>query len=105
FEPLPHQLKELSMGLRITRDQAYKRGFEAAKQPSWFSNSIIDDVESYFPSWRKEFPLSEGLDYRAEIIKLWQERLNADLDLTKYPECRGLREIVHAEHQGYVDGC
>jgi hypothetical protein len=91
------------MTLRITKDDAYQRGFTAGKAGGFFSKDVVADIESYFPGWKQEFPLSAHLDYGAEIVKLWKERLDADLDLTKYPECRGLREIVHAEHQGYLD--
>ncbi len=93
------------MTLRLTRDQAYQRGFAASRKGGWFTDSLVADVESYFPTWRQEYPLSAQLDYRQEILKLWRERLQADLDLTKYPECRGLRELVHAEHEGYLAGC
>jgi len=93
----------LPMTLKITKGQAYERGFKTGKAGGFFSKSIVDDIESYFASWKQEFPLSAHLDYGKEMVKLWKERLNADLDLTKYPECNGLREIVHAEHKGYVD--
>ncbi|NQU10718.1 hypothetical protein HQ590_08010 [bacterium] len=92
------------MSLRITPQQAYVKGSAAAKEP-YITTDIVRDIEGMFPHWRAEFPLSAHLDYRAEIVKLWQERLTADLDLTKYPECRGLREIVQAEYRGYLDGC
>jgi len=92
------------MSLRITKEQAYARGFAAGKGP-YITDDIIADIEGYFPLWRKEFPLSAHLDYRQEIVKLWKERMETDLDLTKYPECRGLGEIVRSEYQGYLDGC
>jgi hypothetical protein len=92
------------MNLRITREEAYASGRKQAGW-HWSTGDLVQDIEAMFKKWRAEFPLSAHLDYRAEIVKLWQERLNADLDLTKYPECRGLREIVQAEHQGYLDGC
>jgi hypothetical protein len=92
------------MSLRITKEQAYAKGVAAAKAP-YISDNISADIESLFPRWRAEFPLSAHLDYRAEIVKLWKERMDADLDLTQYPECRGLREIVQAEYRGYLDGC
>src|SRR5690606_36232780 len=93
------------MSLRITVEEAYRKGFEAGTAPSWFSDDLVADVESSFPRWRAEYPLSADLDYRQEIVKLWRERLNADLDLTQYPECRGLRDIVMAEYRGYLDAC
>jgi len=89
---------------RITKEQAYARGREAVKV-RFFSDNLVADIEEYFPQWRTEFPLSAHLDYRAEIVKLWRERMEADLDLVQYPECRGLRELVQAEYQGYLDGC
>src|SRR5437764_306964 len=92
------------MALRITKEHAYAKGVEASGQRI-FSDNFVADVEAYFPQWRSQFPLSAHLDYRHEIVKLWQERLEADLDLTKYDECRGLREIVEAEYRGYLDGC
>lgn len=92
------------MPFNISREDAYARGFAAAKSRI-FTDNYVADIESYFPSWRAEFPLSAHLDYRTEIVKLWQERLDADVDLTRYPECRGLREIVQSEYQGYLDGC
>jgi len=92
------------MALRITTEQAYAKGLASARE-RLITDDFVKDVEGYIPQWRIEFPLSAHLDYRAEIVKLWQERMDADLDLTKYPECRGLREIVQAEYQGYLDGC
>jgi hypothetical protein len=92
------------MALRITREEAYAKGAEAAGR-KLFSDNYVEDIEGYFPGWRQEYPLSAHLDYRQEIVKLWQERMDANLDLTKYDECRGLRELVEAEYRGYLDAC
>lgn len=92
------------MALRITKDEAYARGREAAEHPL-VTGDLVKDTEALFPLWKREFPLSAHLDYRTEIVKLWRERMSAEPDLTRYPECRGLPEIVRAEHQGYLDGC
>src|SRR5687768_8921248 len=91
------------MPLRITKDQAYANGTAAATSGFWTAKDIVKHVEGMFPQWKREVPLSAHLDYRAEIVKLWHERMNAGFDLAKYPECRGLPDIVSAEYQGYLD--
>lgn len=89
---------------RLTREHAYARGQESARN-CLFTDDLVGYFEAMFPQWRREFPLSAHLDYRAEIVRLWHERMAAVPDLTRYPECRGVRELVQAEYQGYLDGC
>ncbi|MGB9641595.1 MAG: hypothetical protein ACP5JO_00865 [Candidatus Ratteibacteria bacterium] len=88
----------------ITVEQAYIRGRKAgeaaAKDPQWrlMAESVMD--------WaKKSYPASAELDYKYEILKLEKERLNASLDLTKFPECKEWMDIVRAEHRGFFDGC
>jgi len=92
------------MPLTITKEEAYARGAAATKL-RLFSDDYVADLEEMFPQFRVEFPLSAHLDYRKEIVDLWQQRMDADLDLTRYDECRGLRDIADAEYRGYLDAC
>jgi hypothetical protein len=89
--------------MNITKDQAYARGYNAT-QLGYSAKGIKADIASMFPAWHREYPKAAGLDFTHEIVKNWQERMNARLDVAKYPETAGLQDIVQAEYQGYLDG-
>ena len=92
------------MSSKMTRDQAYAKGRAAAEQAA--KNATWLDLAESVMDWAKQnSPTSAHLDYRAEVQALETQRLDADLDLTKFPECRGLRELVAAEHKGFFDTC
>ena len=90
--------------MNITKEDAYADGREAGEKartrPHW-----LKMAENIMQWAKRHYPASEHLDYKAEVVKIERERLAADLDLTKFPECRGLREAVEAQHRGFRDGC
>ena len=93
------------MAVKITPQESYANGRKAGELARRDSDSFLSQMDRTFAYWRKEFPRSAELDYRTELLKLEKERMSADLDLAKYPECRGLREAVENEHKGFLEGC
>ncbi|HOC02581.1 MAG: hypothetical protein BWX89_01095 [candidate division TA06 bacterium ADurb.Bin131] len=88
----------------LSVEQAYIRGKKAgelaANDPQWvmMAESVMD--------WaRKSYPASADLDYKQEVLNLERQRMNAGLDLTKFPECRIWVDVVREEHKGFLDGC
>ncbi len=88
----------------LSIQQAYEKGkrlgIASAKDPQWLlmAESVMD--------WaKKSYPASAHLDYRQEILKLEEERMNGDLDLAEFPECKNWVDAVRAEHKGFLDGC
>lgn len=88
----------------LSVEQAYlrgkKAGIEAAKDLQWvmMAENVID--------WaRKNYPTSAHLDYKQEVLNLEKQRMSADLNLTKFPECKKWIDVVKAEHKGFLDGC
>jgi len=74
--------------MRITKGSLMAWSRRRQTRTDWATGEISSrDVRSDVPQWHRESPLSAHLDYRTEIVKLWQERMNAGLDLTKHPEC------------------
>lgn len=92
------------MSKKMTKDQAYAKGRADAEDVKNSEHWRLMAESS--SKWAKQnYPGSADLDFRAEIIELEDQRLDADLDLTKFPECRGLRELVVAEHKGFLEAC
>ncbi|HRS06526.1 MAG TPA: hypothetical protein P5065_05755, partial [Candidatus Ratteibacteria bacterium] len=88
----------------LSVEQAYIRGKKAgelaANDPQWvmMAESVMD--------WaRKSYPASADLDYKQEVLNLERQRMNAGLDLTKFPECRIWVDVVREEHRGFLDAC
>ena len=84
----------------ITTTEAYNRGFAAGKAikadlDKWMANT--------FKWMRGAYPASAHLDYAAEMEKIDRERLERVPSLTKFPETKGLPDIVRAERRGFVD--
>jgi len=92
------------MALRMTRREAYNRGKAAGGKASR-GELWLKMADSCMDWARRSYPPSAELDYKKELIELEKARMAADLDLTKFPECRGLREIVEAEHRGFLEAC
>ena len=92
------------MALKITREEAYAQGTKAAEL-LLAAGSVQMGVESDFKWARNVFMGVQNLDLREELTKFSKERMASDLDLTRFPECRGLREVVEAQHKGFTDVC
>lgn len=92
------------MTLTMSKDQAYAKGRSDAEDA--VNNSTwLPQAESRMDWAKANYPASADLHYRSEILSIETQRLDADLDLRKFPECRGLRELVVAEHKGFLDAC
>lgn len=91
--------------MNITKEQAYAQGRAAGET---YRNGAAS-VERHLQNSRRwielQYPAAAGLDYRRELLEFDRFRMSADLDLTKFPECRGLRELVEAERRGFADVC
>ena len=94
------------MPLNLSKEEAYAGGQQAADQ------ALRDDpktgelhtrMQNDFKWARISYLGAAELDLAAELVKFSRERLASDLDLRKYPECRGLRALVEAERQGFAD--
>jgi len=89
------------MTWNITEEEAYARGQAAAEGAlnGTLQKSTRDNI-----TWARSGYLGlEGVDLEREVLAFSRERMAADLDLTKFPECRGLRERVEAERRGFAD--
>lgn len=85
------------MALNITRGQAYARGRAAAADPPGPENDF---------KWARAAYLGVAeIDLAQELLRFSRERMSSDPDLTRFPECRGLREMVEAEREGFADVC
>jgi hypothetical protein len=91
-------------GKMISVQEAYERGKKAGlmvlNDPNWLkmAESMMDRV-------RRNYPASRELDYKSELVKIEKERINAGIDLTKFPECRKWIDVVRAEHRGFLEAC
>jgi hypothetical protein len=92
------------MAVKMTVSEARARGRAAGEDASRNELWLLM-AESGMKWARMSYPASADLDYKHELVKLEKERMAADLDLTRFPECRGLREVVEAEHKGFHEAC
>jgi hypothetical protein len=93
------------MKLRMTKAQAYAQGRAAGAAYCGDSSAAACGAEG-FQRWIEiQYPAAAGLDLRHEMIEFDRMRMNADLDLARFPECRGLREVVEAERRGFAEVC
>lgn len=90
------------MSVKMTPAMAYTIGAtdarEAMADPKWFKMA-----ESNMEWARAAYPGAAALDFRAEVLKIEKERMAAEPDLSKLPECRGLTDAVAAQHKGFLD--
>lgn len=92
------------MALKITKEQAYQRGRQAATKKG-SADEAQQEIENGFTWARNIYEGAAELDMVHEITEFSRERLASDLDLTLYPECRGLADLVIAERQGFAEVC
>lgn len=88
----------------INKEQAYADGQRAAqvlldKGRDEVLKGIDDNIK-----WAQLCYLgAEDIDLKPRVATFSQERMASDLDLTRFPECRGVRELVEAERRGFND--
>jgi len=92
------------MLLKITTEEAYEQGRQAAEK-LLASGDTMAAGEANFTWARTAYPAIGDLDLSEELVRFSRERMESDLDLAKYPECRGLREVVDSERKGFADVC
>lgn len=90
----------------ISTEEARAQGRKAAEK-------ACDENRAGGDVWRKmknlfkwsttSYPALAGLDLKKMMLEFSEERMNDDLDLARYPECRGLREAVEAQRRGFAE--
>jgi hypothetical protein len=90
---------------RITKEQAYAQGRAAGEMYRGGADSVEQRVQNSRRWIEAQYPAAKDLDFRRELLEFDQLRMSADLDLPKFPECRGLRELVESERKGFTDVC
>ena len=53
----------------------------------------------------RHYPSSQDLNYWDEVIRLDRERMESSPSTTKFPETKGLPDLLVAERKGFLDGC
>ncbi len=90
--------------LNISTEQAYASGAEAGENIRKGGAEAAERRCQQFVNWTNiQYPPSQALDLFDEIIKFDRMRMTADLDLTRFPECRGMRQLVEAARRGFAD--
>jgi hypothetical protein len=83
----------------MTPQQAYADGRAAAERIT--AAGRVDPTNDFL--WaRTAYQGAEDLDLAGELISFARERMASEPDLTRYPECRGLRDVVEAERKGFA---
>jgi len=81
--------------------EAYDRGLAAGRAARADLAKWMEATEKWA---RSAYPASAGIDYWDECAKLDQQRMKNPPDLAKYPETKGLPDILDAERKGFVVG-
>lgn len=91
------------MAFNLSITEAYDRGRKMAQQRLNGMFDIAHTMQRDFTWARNSYLGAEDLDFEAALIAFSRERMASDLDLAKYPECRGMREVVEAQRRGFAD--
>lgn len=84
------------------KTEAYNRGLEAGKKARANIRKWMDS----FIGWAKlQYPMTRDMDYPSEMVKFDKERLANPPSVTRFPETKGLADLVVAERKGFHDGC
>jgi hypothetical protein len=81
--------------------EAYERGLAAGKT---FGRNLAIQIADSVDFMRSSYPLTAGLDLAEEVYKLDCQRLEAVPDATRFPETRGIADIVRTERQAFREG-
>lgn len=94
------------MTLKITKEEAYTLGRKAA-QTALSADTGPGNIGAFMANMFKwvadQYPGTQGIELRDELLNFSRERMQADLDLRKFPECRGLAALVRAERKGFAE--
>lgn len=81
--------------------EAYERGLADGRR---MKPTLAADME-WTVKWGKlAYPATRDLDYWKEVVEFDRERLRNPPDPIRYPETRGLPDIVAAERKGFAEG-
>jgi len=91
------------MTITLSTTEAYDRGRKMAQGRLTGMMTIEQSMKRDFTWARGAYLGAENLDFESAILTFSRERMASELDLVKYPECRGLREVVEATRKGFAD--
>jgi hypothetical protein len=80
---------------------AYNRGLAAGKTAGPTLRKWMEATERWA---RISYPASAQVDYWDECARLDQERIQCAPNPTRYPETKGLPDLLIAERKGFLDG-
>ena len=83
--------------------EAYARGQEKAAQTKAISLEAV--IKDQIAGLRSAYPAIAGMDISAELLKLDHERMANPPDTTKFPETKGLPDLLREERRGFMDAC
>jgi hypothetical protein len=88
-----------------TRSEAYARGVASGKMA--LELDLLAQIESDIEGMHSAYPLTAELDILQEVYRLDCERVANPPDSYKYPETKGLADLVWEERRGFQDttGC
>lgn len=89
------------MSTRTVSD-AYNHGLAQGRQARPKITQWMEATERWA---RISYPASSHLDYWEECAKFDRERMQCAPSTTKFPETKGLPDLLTAERKGFVDGC
>ena len=87
------------MKLRLTPAEAHAKGRQRATQLA--AQDYTVNLKNGYHWVRESYLGAEHMDLEQELLKFHRRRMADEMDLTKFPECRGVREIVEAERRGF----
>ena len=92
------------MASKITARQAHEQGRRAAEQAmaDKVRGDIYKNLDHNIQWARIAYMGVAEVDLRQELLRFSRERMASDPDLAKYPECRGMRELVEAQREGFA---
>ena len=84
--------------------EARAQGRAAAEQLVGRKRERVEgDMRSGFQWATISYPILTDADLRDMLPRFAEERLASDIDLTRYPECRGMMERVRAQREGFAE--
>ncbi len=82
--------------------EAYHRGLKAGKLAK---PRLRQWMESFIRWAKTQYTATQDMDYPGEMVKCDRERLLNPPSLSKFPETKGLPDLVMAERKGFQEGC
>jgi len=92
--------------MNVTTDSlavAYALGREKAEMANTYCNDQL--IPEQFDGIRVLFPALAETDLAAEVLRFDRERMTNPPDPYKFPETKGLPDLLREERRGFLDGC